>query len=50
MQRVDVYLADLAVWNGLGPGGHPGAAKTPARPENRPGVDNVAPTIGVGTP
>jgi hypothetical protein len=47
-QLVDIYLADLALWNGLGPGGAPGQAVTPPIPERRSGVDLVVPTIGVG--
>ncbi len=47
-QLVDIYLADLAMWNGLGPDGQPGYAVTPPIPERRPGVDLVTPTIQVG--
>jgi hypothetical protein len=47
-QVVDVYLADIAVWNGLDGFGRPGGAKKPAIPPRRPDTDNVVPTISPG--
>jgi hypothetical protein len=43
----DVYLADVFMWNGLGPDGMPGGADRPPKPKERKGADLVVPYIAV---
>jgi hypothetical protein len=44
-QLVDIYLADVPFWCGESSGGRLGQAVKPPRPETRPGVDRIEPTI-----